>query len=85
MDGQLHVDVSTYYMKVRNQQLSVMAGNYGFGRMMVNAGKSHTCGLELSAKGQVVDGHLDWMLSYGYTRAVFDEYVDGEGDEAVSY
>ena len=85
MDGQLHVDVSTYYMKVRNQQLSVMAGNYGFGRMMVNAGKSHTCGLELSAKGQVVDGHLDWMLSYGYTRAVFDEYVDGEGDKAVSY
>ena len=85
LDGQLHVDVSTYYMKVRNQQLSVMAGNYGFGRMMVNAGKSHTCGLELSAKGQVVDGHLDWMLSYGYTRAVFDEYVDGEGDKAVSY
>ena len=85
LDGQLHVDVSTYYMKVRNQQLSVMAGNYGFGRMMVNAGKSHTCGLELSAKGQVVDGHLDWMLSYGYTHAVFDEYVDGEGDEAVSY
>ena len=26
MDGQLHVDVSTYYMKVRNQQLSMMAG-----------------------------------------------------------
>ena len=25
------------------------------------------------------------MLSYGYTHAVFDEYVDGEGDEAVSY
>lgn len=84
-EGQLHLDLSTYYMKVRNQQLSVMAGNYGFGRMMVNAGKSHTCGLELSAKGQCLDGNLDWMLSYGYTRAIFDEYRDGEGDETVSY
>lgn len=84
-EGQLHLDLSTYYMKVRNQQLSVMAGNYGFGRMMVNAGKSHTCGLELSAKGQWLDGNLDWMLSYGYTRAIFDEYRDGEGDETVSY
>ena len=25
------------------------------------------------------------MLNYGYTRAEFDEYTDGEGDKAVSY
>lgn len=39
-------------MQVRNQQLSVMAGTYGFGRMMVNAGKSHSCGIEAALKGQ---------------------------------
>ena len=84
-DNMLHLDLSAYYMQVRNQQLSVMAGNYGFGRMMVNAGKSHSCGLEASLKGQLLDGNLDWAVSYGYTRAKFDEYKDGEGDAAQDY
>ena len=84
-DNMLHLDLSGFYMQVRNQQLSVMAGNYGFGRMMVNAGKSHSVGLEASLRGQLLNGMLDWGVNYGYTHAVFDEYVDGEGDEAVSY
>jgi len=84
-DNMLHFDLSAFYMKVTNQQLSVMAGNYGFGRMMVNAGKSHSCGLEAAMRGQAFDGKFDWALSYGYTRAKFDEYVDGEGENAVSY
>lgn len=62
-----------------------MAGNYGFGRMMVNAGRSHSCGIEAALRGQLVNGQLDWMLNYGYTHAVFDEYTDGEGENAVSY
>ena len=81
----LHLDFSAYYMKVKNQQLSVMAGNYGFGRMMVNAGKSHSCGIEAALRGQLANGNIDWMLNYGYTHAVFDEYTDGEGEKAVSY
>lgn len=81
----LHLDVSAFYMKVKNQQLSVMAGNYGFGRMMVNAGKSHSCGIEAALRGQLANGNIDWMLNYGYTHAVFDEYTDGEGEKAVSY
>ena len=81
----LHLDLSAFYMKVRNQQLSVMAGNYGFGRMMVNAGRSHSCGIEAALRGQLANGQLDWMLNYGYTHAVFDEYTDGEGENAVSY
>ena len=75
----LHLDFSAFYMKVKNQQLSVMAGNYGFGRMMVNAGKSHSCGIEAALRGQLANGNIDWMLNYGYTHAVFDEYTDGEG------
>lgn len=84
-DNKIHFDLAGFYMQVRNQQLSVMAGNYGFGRMMVNAGKSHSCGIEAALKGQAFDGHLDWAVNYGYTRAKFDKYVDGEGDKAVSY
>lgn len=75
-DNRLHVDLAGYYMQIRNQQLSVMAGNYGFGRMMVNAGKSYSCGVEASLRGSAFDNHLTWGLNYGYTRAVFKEYVD---------
>lgn len=81
----IHLDFSAFYMKVKNQQLSVMAGNYGFGRMMVNAGKSHSCGIEAALRGQLANGNIDWMLNYGYTHAVFDEYTDGEGEKTVSY
>jgi iron complex outermembrane receptor protein len=84
-DHMLHIDLSAFYMKVTNQQLSVMAGNYGFGRMMVNAGKSHSCGIEAALTGQLFDGKFDWAMSYGYTRSKFDKYVDGEGEDAVDY
>lgn len=69
-------DLAAFYMQVSNQQLSVMADNYGFGRMMVNAGKSYSCGIETSIRGRAFDNHLDWAVSYGYTHAVFKEYVD---------
>lgn len=75
-DGKLHVDFAGYYMQIRNQQLSVMAGNYGFGRMMVNAGKSYSCGVEASLRGSALENHLTWALNYGYTHAAFKEYVD---------
>lgn len=84
-DNMLHFDLSAFYMKVTNQQLSVMAGNYGFGRMMVNAGKSHSCGIEAALRGQLFDGKFDWAMSYGYTRSKFDKYVDVEGEVAVDY
>lgn len=84
-ENALHLDLSAFYMQVKNQQLSVMAGNYGFGRMMVNAGKSHSCGIEAALRGQLFNGHLDWMVNYGYTRAVFDEYRSGEGAEAEDF
>lgn len=84
-ENALHFDLSAFFMQIRNQQLSVMAGNYGFGRMMVNAGKSHSCGIEAALRGQLANGNLDWMLNYGFTHAVFDEYVDGEGDGKISY
>jgi hypothetical protein len=63
-------------MQVRNQQLSVMAGNYGFGRRMVNAGKSYSCGIETSFRGSAFNNRLTWMLSYAYTHAVFKDYSD---------
>lgn len=85
----LHLDLAAYYMQVKNQQLSVMAGTYGFGRMMVNAGSSRSMGVEMTLRGSVVDDRLSWSASYGYTHATFRQYaetqtVDGE-DVEVDY
>ncbi len=82
--GRLHFDFAGYYMQIRNQQLSMMAGNYGFGRMMVNAGKSYSCGIEATLRGSAFDNHLSWGASYGYTRAVFKEYVDSVKVDGVN-
>lgn len=43
---------------------------------MVNAGKSHSTGMELTARGAFLDNHLDWSVTYGFTSAEFDEYTD---------
>ncbi len=76
LNNQLHLDLAAYYMQIRNQQLSVMAGNYGFGRVMTNAGRSHSCGLEATLRGVALDNKLTYGLSYGFTSAQFDEYKD---------
>ena len=88
-DGKVKADAALFYTQIRNQQLSVMAGTYGYGRMMVNAGKSFSCGAELALRGQAFDNHLSWGATYSFTHAVFKEYTDSvktaSGYEPVSY
>lgn len=76
MDGAANFDIAAYCIQVRNQQLSVMAGNYGFGRMMVNAGRSRSLGVEATLRGSALNNSLSWLVSYGLTRATFREYTD---------
>jgi outer membrane receptor protein involved in Fe transport len=73
-DNLLHFDLALYYMQIRNQQLSIMEPNSNYGRMMVNAGKSHSCGLETSLRGRLLDNALNWAVTYSFTNAKFDEY-----------
>ena len=72
--GSTHLDLSLYYMQNRNQQLSIMEPNSNYGRIMVNAGKSHSCGLEATLRGKAIDNALDWAVTYAFTNAKFDEY-----------
>ena len=80
LEGKLHADFAIYYMKIRNQQLSMMTPGNNFGRIMVNAGKSHTVGLELSLRGRAFDDRLDWFFNLGAVNAVFDEYDTYDGN-----
>jgi len=88
-DGLVKLDIAAYWVQIRNQQLSVMAGNYGFGRAMKNAGKSRSKGVEVSLRGLLFDDRLEWSATYSYTRAKFQDYVDSvkvNGTyQAVSY
>ena len=74
-DGLMHFDLALYYMQIRNQQLSQMSPLFNYGRIMTNAGKSHSCGLEATLRGRALDNALDWGLTYAYTNAKFDEYL----------
>ena len=72
--GSTHFDLALYYMQIRNQQLSIMEPNSNYGRIMVNAGKSHSCGLEATLRGKAIDNALDWAVTYAFTNAKFEEY-----------
>ena len=76
--GKLHADAAVYYMRVRDLQLSVMAGDYGYGRQMINAGRSSSCGLELSLRGTALDNRFTWAATYGYTHSQLLDYNDNQ-------
>lgn len=68
---QLHVDLAAYYARIRNQQISVMASNYGFGRQTTNALRSNTFGIETQLRGNALDGKMNYAFSYAFARAQF--------------
>lgn len=83
-DNLIHFDLSTFYMQIRNQQLSVFTSDYGFGRRMVNAGKSYSCGIEATLRGSALANHLAWSVGYGYTHAAFKEYTTKASSAATA-
>ena len=56
---------------------------------MVNAGRSHSCGMELALSGNMMRNRLNWMLNYSFNHTTFREYKDvvttPEGEQAVNY
>lgn len=72
-DKMLQLDLSAFYMKTRDQQIARFTGS-GLGREMVNAGRSRSCGVEVSARSQLLDDRLRISATYGYTNAEFTDY-----------
>lgn len=88
-NGKFVADVSAFYLDIRNQQLSVMSGQYGFGRMMVNSGRSYSCGFDVALRAVTCADRLSMSLNYSLTRAAFKQYRDsivtGTTSEPVNY
>lgn len=72
----LQLDLSTFYMKTRDQQIARFAES-GMGRVMVNAGRSRSLGVEMGLRSQLCADRLNLAASYGFTNAKFTRYNMG--------
>lgn len=77
-NGTLQADFAAFLMRIHNQQLSVLAENFGYGRSMVNAGRSRSLGIEAALRGSLLDNRLLWNANYSFTQATFRDYQDGD-------
>lgn len=72
--------VSAFWIEALRQQLTVFPPGKTTGRMMTNAGRSRSLGVEASAS--YLRGGWEMQLSWGWNRARFLEYSDGQADYA---
>ncbi len=85
-DKKVQADIALFYTQLHDQQLSVMSPDHGFGRIIVNAGKSYSCGAELALHGKAIDDKLSWGATYSFTHAKFKEYDDfDDAHNPISY
>ncbi len=83
-DGRFNGQAALFYIDCRDQQLTCFPDGVSTGRVMTNAGKTRSFGVELSATYLPADR---WRLtaSYGYTNAKFRDYDDGHDDWSGKY
>ncbi len=88
-DKRVNIDFAAFWIECRDQQLTVFPDGLTTGRMMSNAGKSRSRGVELSAAWDVFKltnlSHLRLTANYGYTHAEFEEFNDGVNDYSGNY
>ncbi len=74
-------DLGVFFMDCRDRQLTVFPPGTTTGRMMTNAGKTHSWGAEFAMT--VTPTELTHMnISYGFTHATFKDYNDGKVDHS---
>lgn len=77
----LNVDFSIFYIDCRDQQLTMFPDGTTTGRIMTNAGKTRSCGFEISLETTVLRS-LHLRASYGFTDARFRSFFNGKEDFA---
>ena len=78
-DGRVRTDFALFWIECRDQQLTVFPEGTTTGRMMSNAGRSRSRGVEVSLSWNPL-AQLGLWGSYGFTDARFVEFNDGEAD-----
>jgi len=83
-NGAFTADAALFYIECVNQQLTIFPDENSTGRMMTNAGRTRSFGVELSAAARLAKT-LVLRGSYGYTNAKFREFKSGGVDYAGNY
>ena len=79
-EGVLSAELTGFYMDIQDLQLTKFV-NSGNRRILTNAGKAKSYGIEGSLRWRITNG-LTADANYGYTRATFRDYDNGEQDFA---
>lgn len=79
LDQSLAIDFSAFWIDIDNQQVTMFPEGSITGRIMANAGKARSRGVELSASYQPQAG---WFArgAYGFTDARFIDFNNGRAD-----
>lgn len=72
----LSMELTTFYIDCRDQQLTMFPDGTTTGRIMANAGKTRSFGAEVSASFTKVK-NVEMNFSYGYTNAKFKKFFNG--------
>ena len=83
VDGRLNAELTAFYMDINDLQLTKFV-NSGNGRVLTNAGKARSAGLEASLRALLISG-LTADFNYGFTHATFRDYDNGQQDFAGNY
>lgn len=75
-DGQLDVDATLFFIDCRDQQMTMFPEGTTTGRVMANAGRTHSKGVELAAAWHP-SRHFTFNASYGYADARFRRFNNG--------
>ena len=75
----LSMELTTFYIDCRDQQLTMFPDGTTTGRIMTNAGKTRSFGFEFSGSWEIKE-NIAFNLSYGYTNARFREFFNGIKD-----
>lgn len=76
-DGRLKAEATAFYINVRDQQLTMFPDGTTTGRIMTNAGRTRSWGVELSSRWQPAEP-VELNMSYGFTDARFRDFFNGK-------
>lgn len=82
--GRMELDVAAFYIDCRDQQLTMFPDGNTTGRIMTNAGKTHSFGAEVSI-GYHLNQEFSFNGSYGFTNARFRQFFNGIDDFKGKY
>jgi outer membrane receptor protein involved in Fe transport len=83
-DGRINTDLDVFYIDCRDQQLTVFPPDLTTGRIMTNAGRTRSWGVEAAIAVRPYE-RVNFNLSYGFTDARFVRFSDSRGDYSGKY